>query len=168
MEVISLVISSHNFLNCNWTSESNLLLFKIIQLIIKNISSNLTSRLLFYTFKTARISHNESHLVLLPAWNVLEAFLSCKLSSPLQDPCWSSSACPACVFLAVVYNLFFCYSYWETDFYSTASSLCVSHSDFIFFLCFIGYDLCLSQRYFHIPWYQWPLRCPDCTIYSHL
>lgn len=122
-----------------------MLLFKIIQLIIKNISSNLTSRLILHTFKSARISHNESHLA-LPSWNVLETFLSCKLSSSFQDPCWSSSPCPACAFLAVVDNIFLCYSYWETDFYSTASHSCV-----ILLLCFLGHDLCLSQRSFHIP-----------------
>lgn len=54
-----------------------------------------------YTLKTAIISQNKSNLVwTLPAWNVLETFPSCKLSSSLQDPCWSSSPCPACAFMA--------------------------------------------------------------------
>lgn len=35
-----------------------------------------------YTFKTARISHNESHPVSKPAWNVLEIFFPASIVSP--------------------------------------------------------------------------------------
>lgn len=78
-----------------------MVLFKIIKLIIQNISSEVNWRLILYTFKTPIISQNESHLVwTLLAWNVLENFPFCKRSSSLQDPYWSSSPCSACAFLA--------------------------------------------------------------------